>query len=1066
MAKSSVKRDKMIKYLKQYLYMFAVTLKWFIILLILGGLLVGGVAFGYATSLVKDEPIRSKDEILSQLSETEVNGFIYFNDDTLIGQTRSNENRTLISLDEIPEIVLDAILSIEDKDFKNHFGVDIRGFARAARQQLLNEPVQTGGSTITQQVTKLTFFSAEKTNERKAKEILLAMRLERYLSKDQILEIYLNKIQFGRGSDGSYLSGIKLAAENIFNVDDLNDLNSAQAAYLAGLPQSPSEYSAYTVNGTFNEPGFKRALDRQRLVLRRMFEEGKLTQAEYDQALAFDIKASLAPTKKKAYTEYPFLMLEAERKAAEVLVKMNNPHFTAADLRHSDNADLIQQQRDMLLRGGYKIYTTIDKTIYDAMQAIAQDPDNFLPEHEEKGIEQVGMMMLDNKTSAIIAMIEGRDFYVEQMNHATQAIRQPGSAFKPIAAYLPALEAGIIQPATAVDDSAILLPDWSKGFHIPNNVNYRFAGIVTARQALNHSYNIPALKLYNEALSIETALDFVKSLGITTIDDDDYHARTGVIGGLKYGTTVEELTNAFTAIANYGQLNDAYMIRKIEDAEGNIIYEHEHEPRRVVSEQSAYLMTDMLKTVISSGTGTSVRRDFKYWGEVPIAGKTGTTQSWHDVWFVGYTPDITVGVWSGYGVPSPLLTSQGAQHRAKEIWTKVMNKAIEIKPELFATEEFRRPDDIVSMTVSSVSGLIPSELVKQQNMMVTDLFNRAYLPEKEDDVLRSMKIVKYNGLNYIPLATTPDDMIRTELVLHRDPSIFDTLQQIEDAIANMAENHRPRKAGNALMTLADYYPADIGRAEPTLADPRVDDGYPPNPPTNVRMTLEEDGTMEISFDWSDSPDVVGYRIYLSSDGNPFRHLTPYNVLIGSDPHRTIHVSTRFEHAVYVTAVDVAGHESAPSRIVRTSDFYDYGDIPLPQLPLPIPGLDDPEWEDDPDDEFNPIQRPGEDMTDDEDEDDAVNTSLPSPPQNVHVSSSNPALIVISWDANPKSENINRYHIYYSEEETGEYERIGASNTTSFNHLGLPGYGWYSVVAENNDGMSRASRPVEYRENNE
>lgn len=1063
MSKSSVRRDKMKKYTKQYLYMFAVTVKWFVILLILGGFLVGGVAFGYATSLVKDEPLRSKDEILSQLTDTEVSGFIYFNDDTLIGQTRSNENRILISLHEIPQTVLDAILSIEDKDFKKHFGVNIRSFARAARQQLLNEPVQTGGSTITQQVTKLSFFSSEKTNERKAKEILLAVRLERYLSKDQILEIYLNKIQFGRGSDGSYLSGIKMAAEGIFGVGNLNDLHVAQAAYLAGLPQSPSEYSAYTVNGTFNERGFNSALDRQRLVLLRMFQEEKLTEQQYEQALAFDIKASLAPTKKKAYTAYPFLMLEAERKAAEALVMMNNPHFTAADLRHSDNADLIQQQRDMLLQGGYRIYTTIDKTIYDAMQEIAQDPDNFLPEHEEKGIEQVGMMMLDNKTSAIIAMMEGRDFYVEQMNHATQAIRQPGSAFKPIAAYLPAIDAGLIQPATAVDDSPIMLPDWTKGYHIPNNVNYRFAGLVTARQALNHSYNIPALKIYNEVLSIDTALDFVKEMGITTIVDDDYHARTGVIGGLRYGTTVEELTNAYTAIANYGQLNDAYMIRKIEDAEGRIIYEHEHAPRRVVSEQSAYLMTDMLSTVISSGTGTSVRRDFEYWGEVPIAGKTGTTQSWHDVWFVGYSPDVTVGVWAGYGEPSSLLTSQGAQHRAKEIWTKAMNKAIELKPELFATEEFRRPEDIVSMTVSSVSGLIPSELIREQGMLVTDIFNRAYLPEREDNVLRSAKVVKYNGLNYIPLATTPDDMTRQELVLHRDPSIFEMLQQLEEAIDGMADNHKPRKSGNVRMSISDFYPADIGRAEPTLADPRVDDGLPPNPPTNITLTMSDSGRLDIKFDWSDSPDVVGYRLYRSSNGGPFAHIIEHNVLVGDEPHMINYVSTSYDHAVYITAVDVAGNESAPSRILSTSSNYDHGGFPTPQNPgFEVPDIDDEHWSD-------PLFPPGDDEADEDDseglDEEQASSSLPAQPQNVSVShSEHIPFVAITWDANPRRDNINRYHIYYSETEDGDYEPIGSSNTPSFDHLSLGSiYGWYRVVAENNHGTSPPSSPVLFEE---
>lgn len=1053
MAQSSNKKTKFKNYTKQYLYMFLVTMKWFIIVLFLGGLMVGGVLFGYATALVKDEPIRSKEFIVSRLYDTAVSGYIYFDDDTLIGRIRSDEDRTLIALKDIPPKVIDAFLAIEDNDFYEHPGMDIKGFLRAARQQLLNEPIQTGGSTITQQVTKLTFFSDEVTNERKAKEILLALRLERYLSKDQILEIYLNKISFGRISNGYYTSGIKTAAKGIFDVDDLNDLNSAQAAYLAGLPQSPSQYSAYTTNGNFNESGFNKALDRQRLVLRRMYEEEKLTYEQYEEALAFDIKASLAPTRKKAYTTYPFLMLEAERKAAEALVMASNPHFTAADLRDPSNAELIHQSRERL-KSGYKIYTTINKTIYDAMQDIAQDPENFLPDHEEKGMEQVGMIMLDNKTSAIVSMIEGRDFYEEQLNHATQMIRQPGSAMKPISAYLPALEEGLIQPASSIDDTPIIMPDGVKGYHIPNNVNNRFAGLMTARHALNHSYNIPALKLFNDVVGMEKAWEFTEKLGITTLTERDAHARTGVIGGLEYGTSVEELTNAYAAIANGGQFNDAYMIRRIEDADGNVIFEHKETPTRVFSEQTAYLMTDMLRTAISNGTGTSVRRDFEYYNEVPIAGKTGTTQSWHDVWFVGYSPDLSVGVWVGYDQPSPLLRAQGAQHRAKEIWTKVMNKTIELVPEKYLTSEFERPEGIVSVTVSSVSGMVPSPLVKESNMLVTDLFNRAYMPEKEDDVLRRMKFVVYKNMNYIPLSTTPDDMIREQLVIRRDPPLSTLLNQIEEALDSMSDNHRPRK-GNALMTLADYFPDDIRRAEATEVDPRVDDGFIPQPPTNVVLTQESETQNKITFDWSTSPDVVGYRLYRSFGGRPFVHAPTKNVLIGDDNVIVDGVSSSYHHAYYLTAVDVAGNESAPSPIVTT-------DPNVNNLPLPLPTTPDPDMNDE-ENEFEDgndhLDGVG-DSEEAEDEQDELSTRLPSAPQNVSISSSAASLFVeLSWDANPRSDNIIRYHIYFSEDEDGEFQRIGSSNTTQFSQLELSGDGWYYVVAENNNGMSPPSNIV-------
>lgn len=1039
--------------------MFAITMKWLIILAILGGLLVGGVAFGYASALVKDEPIRSKAEIMDKIQKNAVSGFIYFNDDSLIGQIRSDEDRTLISVSEIPDKIIDAFLAIEDNDFKEHSGVNIRSFMRAAKQQLLNEPIQTGGSTITQQVTKLTFFSSEVSNSRKAKEILLALRLERYLSKDEILEAYLNKISFGNGSNGYYAYGIKTAAKGIFDADNLNQLNSAQAAYLAGLPQNPNSYSAFTGNGGFREVGFERAMTRQRHVLKRMLEENKLTPQEYEAAVQFDIKKSLAPTKKKAYSTYPFLMLEAERKAAEALIMRKNPELTVNDLRQDEYADLVHQTRDEL-RGGYKIYTTIDQTIYDAMQEIAQDPELYSPDHEEKGIEQIGSIMLNNKTSAIIAMIEGRDFYEEQLNHATQMIRQPGSAMKPIAAYLPALEAGYTQPGDIIDDVPYIMPDWTKGYHIPVNHNFRYHGLITARHALNQSYNIPALKLFNEEVGIEKAWEFSKSLGITTITDSDINALTGVIGGMAYGTSVEELTNAYTAIANKGQFNDAYLIRKIEDASGEIIYEHESNQTEVFSEQTAYLMTDMLRTVVSAGTGSRIKSAFKNYNNVPIVGKTGTTQIDHDIWFVGYSPDVTVGTWVGYDQPSPILTSEGANHRAKEIWSLVMDKAIELKPELFTTTEFEKPENIVSMTVSSVSGNLPSALNRQSNLLVTDIFNKAYIPVKEDDSLSEMKVVNYKNMNYIPLATTPEDMIRTKTVVRREQPISELMNRIEGILEGMSNNHRPKRRG-VLMTVEDYYPQDMHLAAPTEADPRVDDGFPPAPPTGVELIKLDDSKVKITFTYISSADIVGYRLYRSFDGRPFVHTPSRNVLGGDDAVIIDGISSSYEHAYYLTAVDVAGNESSPSKIVSTNGNHD--GILLP----PFFTDDDKETEETENNEEN--EENGENNSpEDSDNNDEVSdtpeaTMQPTSPTEVKASSTEEIVAVeITWTANPTSENINQYHIYYSEEQDGEYQKIGSSNTTRFQYVSLPIQGWYRVAAENNNGLSEPSQPTEYK----
>ncbi|WP_313641599.1 transglycosylase domain-containing protein, partial [Paenibacillus sp.] len=465
---------------------FGSVVKWMFILGIIGILFIGGAAVGYVTSMVKDEPVRSEEMIQQQVGQNAITGFAYFRDGAPIGQLRTEEDRRLIEYNDIPQLIIDAVLAIEDNNFNEHNGVDFKGTLRAVKQKLLNESVQTGGSTLTQQLARRVFLNLDRTEDRKAKEILLSLRLERFLTKQEILTAYLNKVPFGNGSNGYNVFGIKAAAKGIFGLDDLDKLNIAQAAYLAGLPQLPSAYSAFNGIGKFNEKAFNRAMDRQQLVLRRMLEENKITTSQYDEALKFDIKSSLAPHTKKAYATYPYLMMETERKAAEIILSLNEEKNGTTDTASSsDNAVLLEEARQQLMTGGYRVYTTIDKKVYSAMHSISEDSNNFTKDSKTKGIEQTAGILIDNKTGAILGMIEGRDFNIEQMNYATQMVRQPGSTMKPISAYLPALDAGLIQPAGILDDAPIILKDGGKGFHIPKNANNRYQGLVTARYALN-----------------------------------------------------------------------------------------------------------------------------------------------------------------------------------------------------------------------------------------------------------------------------------------------------------------------------------------------------------------------------------------------------------------------------------------------------------------------------------------------------------------------------------------------------------------------------------------------------
>ncbi|WP_274361580.1 transglycosylase domain-containing protein [Paenibacillus thermotolerans] len=1006
------------------------SLLWLFLVGILGVIVAGGAVTGYVAALVKDEKVRTQAEILEAVSTNSETGFVYFRDGTVVGQLRTEEDRRVVTYPEIPKYVEDALISTEDADFRSHIGIDFTALVRAVKQRVLDEDEQTGGSTITQQLARRVFLSLDKTDSRKIKEIFLSLRMERFMTKEDILAAYLNKVPFGNGSSGYNLFGIKAAAKGIFGLE-LNQLNLAQSAYLAGLPQQPSRFSAFTSKGELDEEGLRLALERQRWVLHRMRDTGKITEEQYRDALAFDLKNSLAKPTRKAYSTYPFLMLEVERQASETLVLARNPDLTFKQLRSPEYAEAMKDAREHLLRGGYKVYTTIDKNIYTALRAYAENPENFTKDDPKKGVEQVGAILLDNQTSAILGMIEGRDFHIEQMNHATQSTRQPGSAMKPIAAYLPALESGAIQPGDVIDDVPIILPDGTSGIHIPQNWDGKYHGLVTARQALNQSWNIPAIKLFVDTVTIPAAWDFAKKLGITSLTEDDYHARTGVIGGLEHGVSVEELTNAYSAIANKGQFNDAYLISKITDSEDNVIYEHKLAPEPVFSEQTAYLMTDMMRTVISSGTATEVKRRFKYGKDIPIVGKTGTTSENYDLWFVGYSPDVTLGVWVGYDQPSTLKESL----RAKRVWADVMNTLVETKPELFATKEFEMPEGIVQKTVSRVSGDLPSETVIKEKLTVTDLFNRKYIPTKVDDVLQVAKIVNVKGKSYIPQSGTPDDMTRTMPVVVREEPISDLLKRIEELMNKIPEKKRK--------PLERYRPNDGFGDAPTETDPRVEDGVNPTPPAKL-SSLKTDKGFKVMFSPSPHNDIAGYRVYRSVDGGPFQQMPGKTVLNGDITAFYDDIDENRTFGYYIVAVDIAGKTSAPSEPLYIGPA---GGTPFNPSDTTGDGTD-------------PLDSGAGDGSGDGGTGDGGGAAAGAPAAPSQPTAEARDLgVKLSWAASPAEQAVAKYNVYFAQAESGPYQLIGSTEGTTFEYISVSVGGWYRITAENGAGESPPSPSV-------
>jgi len=1015
------------------------TFKWILLFIIFGGLLAGGAVTGYVAANVKNEEIRPQSYIQGKIEEYAMTGYVYFNDDTLVGQLRTDEDRIVVTYDEIPTIVLDALVATEDQNFWEHIGVDAYGLGRAVKERLFNEDMQTGGSTLTQQLARRVFLSLDRTESRKIKEIFLSIRMERSLKKEEIITAYLNKMPFGNGSNGYQVFGIKAAAKGIFGLEDLNQLNIAQAAYLAGLPQLPSTYTAFTGTGQYNEQGIENATKRQRIVLSRMRDTNKITEAEYNEALAFDIRSSITEPTEKAYNTYPFLMLEAEREAAKLLLLQDNKELTLEDLNKEENAYLVEDARETLLRGGYHVHTTIDKEVYDIMHEIGSNPDYFTPDSPEKGVEQVGAILIDHSTGAIIGMLEGRDFYKEQLNHATQMIRQPGSTMKTLAAYLPAIEKGLVQPASIIDDAPLILEDGQKGYHIPQNANRKFAGLVTARTALNRSLNIPALKIYNEDLTIPVALDFIKELGITTLTESDYYAKTGVIGGLEHGVTVEEMTNAYGSIPNNGEINDSYMIEKITDANGKIIYEHQYKPKRVFSEQTAFLMTDMLRTVIAdgAGTGAALRGQLKAYSSMDFAGKTGSTQSYGDVWFVGFTPDVTLGVWAGYEKQIHTLTTNG-RTRARSIWAIIMNELTEKRPELFENKKFTQPDNIVKATVSSTSGLLPSSLNKSAGLLVTDWFNKEYLPKKTDDTLINMKVIEYKGINYKPNELTPEDMLIEKQVIVRKTPLDQLMLDLQAAQSKLPASSR--------RDLSIYVPADAGRDAPSVIDPREDDGAIPAYPPNVRLSNDS----VLTFSNSSSSDVVGYRVFRSINGGDYEKYGE-SILYSKDSYSvTVNVNPSQHTSFYVVAVDVVGKQSEPSLKVEYGNYN-----PLPDFETP--GT--------PDDEGNAGSNAGNSEQNNSNGNNGngngnngntqPSLNAPSAPGGLYAEYVGMSLL-ISWSSNSVSEQVTEYNVYYSANNDGNYTKLGSTSSASYEHNGAQSGGAYVITAVNDQGESSYS----------
>lgn len=603
--------------------------------------------------------------------------FLYDKDDNEVTKIYV-ENRVPIQFEKVPDNVKSAFLAIEDVRFYEHNGLDAKRILGAFVADVKAGYKAQGASTITQQLVKRAFLTPDKTVKRKIQEAMLSIQIERKFTKNEIFEMYLNQIYFG---EGAY--GLQSAAQVYFG-KDAEKLNLQEAALLASLPKAPNTYDPYK--------DIAAATRRRNIVLDNMAKYGFITGAQAETAKTQDVVLTGTKAKELGTYKYPYFV----DYITELLIA--------------------KYGEDKVYKGGLKVHTTLDPKIQTAAEEVLSSSKYFpKAKYDDKGLvqPQAAVVVLDPHTGFIKSIVGGRDHTQKrQFNRATDAVRQPGSAFKPVIDYGPAIEKGK-SPADVVDDIPTKF-----GSHEFKNYDGQFHGTVTYRKAIINSYNIPAVKILKET-GVSKAISFARKLGITTLmDKEDENLSIG-LGGLTKGVKPLELAGAYGAFANDGVWVEPTAITKIEDRDGNIIDEFKPKKTIAMKQTTAYIMTDMMESVVKYGTGTAASL-----GGRPVAGKTGTTSDYKDAWFAGYTPELTAVVWMGHDDPTPMRGITGGTYPAR-IWKAIMSKALKGEP----VKDFEKPKGIVSATVCSVSGDKPGDLCPKDTL-VTDIFAKGTVPSK------------------------------------------------------------------------------------------------------------------------------------------------------------------------------------------------------------------------------------------------------------------------------------------------------------------------------------------------
>ncbi|WP_409304499.1 PBP1A family penicillin-binding protein [Peribacillus sp. SCS-155] len=603
--------------------------------------MVSLIAVGFLYFFKPDTNISNLDDQLKKSTE------IYDMDGKLASKITANKMEG-IPIEEVPDYVKEAAVAVEDQRFYKHNGVDYKSIMRAFYQNVKAGGIEEGGSTITQQLIKISLLEPDRTYKRKLEEFFLAREIEKKYSKDEILEMYLNKIYFGHGA-----WGIKNAARIYFD-KEVKELTIAESAMLAGIINVPTALDPY------NNP--EDSLKRRNLVLKRMKDQKLITENQYTEAVEERVTLNKGKNKGDPLKgKYPYYVDHVLTEASKVY-----------------NLDL-----DELLTGGYKIYTSLDRDMQKAMEDVYKDDSNF-PKGTSDKMVQSGAVLVDPKTGGIRALVGGRgEHQFMAYNRATQLKRSPGSTMKPLAVYTPALEEGYKITDELKDEKMAF------GGYEPSNINDEYQGEVPMYEAAIKSLNVPTVWLLNE-VGLSKSLDTLEKFGIPTVKED--RNLSIALGGMQEGVSPLQMAGAYSAFANKGRRMESHAITKIVDANGKEVSEWKEKETKVISNKITEQMNSMLLGVVKYGTGKNAA--VEGW---EVAGKTGSTQlpiegmesGVKDQWFVGYTPTLVGAVWAGYDNTDKknYLTTHSSEGAAL-IFKAIMEKALKDQnPESFAVED-------------------------------------------------------------------------------------------------------------------------------------------------------------------------------------------------------------------------------------------------------------------------------------------------------------------------------------------------------------------------------------------